>query len=72
MKTPTSPVGGHQCPDAPVRRPVRPQTPPTNIIPEPDMPLEDRVNNILSLLTPEEKIALLSQRPGWSGWEFVP
>ena len=30
----------------------------------PDMPLEARVNNIISLLTPEEKIALLSQRPG--------
>ena len=30
----------------------------------PDMPLEDRVNNIVSLLTSEEKIGLLSQRPG--------
>jgi len=30
----------------------------------PDMPLEDRVNNIISLMTPDEKIALLSQRPG--------
>jgi len=30
----------------------------------PDLPLEDRVNNIISLLTLDEKVALLSQRPG--------
>ena len=30
----------------------------------PNMPLEDRVNNIISLMTPDEKVALLSQRPG--------
>jgi beta-glucosidase len=30
----------------------------------PNMPLEDRVNNIVSLMTPDEKIELLSQRPG--------
>ena len=30
----------------------------------PDMPLEDRVNNIVSLMTLEEKVQLLSQRPG--------
>jgi beta-glucosidase len=30
----------------------------------PDMPLEDRVNNIISLMTPDEKVALLSQSPG--------
>jgi len=30
----------------------------------PDLPIEDRVNNIVSLLTLDEKVALLSQRPG--------
>ena len=30
----------------------------------PDLPLEDRVNNIIFLLTLDEKVALLSQRPG--------
>ncbi|MGO8701885.1 MAG: glycoside hydrolase family 3 C-terminal domain-containing protein [Limisphaerales bacterium] len=30
----------------------------------PDLPLEDRVNNIVSLMTLDEKVALLSQRPG--------
>ncbi|MGO9110291.1 MAG: glycoside hydrolase family 3 protein, partial [Thermoguttaceae bacterium] len=30
----------------------------------PDLPLEDRVNDIISLLTLDEKVALLSQRPG--------
>jgi beta-glucosidase len=30
----------------------------------PDLPLEERVNNIVSLLTPDEKVALLSTRPG--------
>jgi len=30
----------------------------------PNMPLEQRVDNILSLLTPDEKIGLLGQRPG--------
>jgi len=30
----------------------------------PDLPLEERVNNIVSLLTLDEKAALLSQRPG--------
>src|SRR5271157_344324 len=31
---------------------------------DPTLPLEDRVNNIISLMTPDEKIAMLSQRPG--------
>ena len=30
----------------------------------PTMPLEERVNNIVSLMTLDEKVALLSQRPG--------
>jgi beta-glucosidase len=30
----------------------------------PGLPIEDRVNNIISLLTLDEKVALLSQRPG--------
>ena len=30
----------------------------------PDMPLEERVNNIVSLMTLDEKVAFLSQRPG--------
>jgi len=30
----------------------------------PDMPLEDRVSNIVSLMTLDEKVAFLSQRPG--------
>ncbi len=30
----------------------------------PNMPLEERVNNIVSLMTLDEKVALLSQRPG--------
>jgi beta-glucosidase len=30
----------------------------------PDMPLEDRVNNIVSLMTLDEKVAFLSQTPG--------
>jgi beta-glucosidase len=30
----------------------------------PEMPLEERVNNIVSLMTLDEKVALLSQRPG--------
>jgi beta-glucosidase len=30
----------------------------------PDLPLEERVNNIVSLMTLDEKMALLSQRPG--------
>ena len=30
----------------------------------PDLPLEERVNNIVSLMTLDEKVALLSQRPG--------
>jgi beta-glucosidase len=30
----------------------------------PDMPLEERVNNIVSLMALDEKVALLSQRPG--------
>ena len=30
----------------------------------PNMPLEERVNNIISLMTLDEKMALLSQRPG--------
>ena len=30
----------------------------------PDLSLEDRVNNIVSLMTLDEKVALLSQRPG--------
>ncbi len=30
----------------------------------PDLPIEDRVNNIVSLMTLDEKVALLSQRPG--------
>ena len=30
----------------------------------PDLPIEERVNNIISLMTPDEKISLLSQSPG--------
>ena len=30
----------------------------------PELPLEERVNNIVSLMTLDEKIAFLSQRPG--------
>lgn len=30
----------------------------------PELPLEERVNNIVSLMTLDEKVALLSQRPG--------
>jgi beta-glucosidase len=30
----------------------------------PDLPLEERVNNIVSLMTLDEKVAMLSQRPG--------
>jgi beta-glucosidase len=30
----------------------------------PDLPLEERINNIVSLMTLDEKIAFLSQRPG--------
>jgi len=30
----------------------------------PDLPIEDRVNNIISLMTLEEKVAFLSSRPG--------
>jgi len=31
---------------------------------DPTLPPEDRVNNIISLMTPDERIAMLSQRPG--------
>jgi len=30
----------------------------------PDLPIEERVNNIVSLMTLDEKVAMLSQRPG--------
>jgi beta-glucosidase len=30
----------------------------------PNLPMEERINNILSLLTPDEKIGLLGQQPG--------
>ena len=37
---------------------------PTFPFQNPDMPLEERVNNIVSLMTLDEKIAFLSSNPG--------
>ena len=57
---------------APARaRGARPAQPPTQVIPpgtypfqNVDLPLEDRVNNIVSLMTLDEKMILLGQSPG--------